>query len=128
MAYRAREDIRTSHHINVALLYQEMLGTQAAKDYLGRMDVPCAIIERVLSTTQRRLDPAVKRTRHDATPYPGCRRKNRVQEAVVSAAIKIAARQGDRWARTLLESEKVPADVVARVLAMGGDSIRKQNT
>lgn len=128
MAYRARDDIRTSHHINVALLYQEMLGTQAARDYLGRMDVPCAIIERVLSTPQRRLDPAVKRTRDDATPYPGCRRKNRVQEAIVAAAMKIAARQGERWARTLLEAENVPDNVVARVLIMDSRCIRKQNT
>jgi hypothetical protein len=124
MDYSHRRDIVTSQHIEIALVYQEMLGTQAAEDYLRKEKIPGTIVDRVLSTSQRRWDPAAKRSNTGAFPFPGCRRKNRLQAAIVDAAISVASRQGPRWARTLLDDEHIPVEVTARVLGEQSHDIR----
>jgi hypothetical protein len=54
-----RKDHLTSQRVEVAIVFQSMLGTDAAKDYLRKADVPPWIIERVLNSTTRRSSPAL---------------------------------------------------------------------
>jgi hypothetical protein len=47
----------------------------------------------------------------------GCRRKNRMQDAIVEAALKIEKKLGRDMALALLKDEQVPDEVAARILA-----------
>ncbi len=57
-------------------------------------------------------------------PYLGCRRKNRVHDAIVEAALKIERKLGREMALALLRNEQVPAEVAARVIADGPRQLR----
>jgi hypothetical protein len=43
--------------VEVALVFQLMLGTQAAAEYLRNAAVPIWVTERILSSTRRRASP-----------------------------------------------------------------------
>ncbi|WP_440967299.1 hypothetical protein ACL58G_13295 [Massilia sp. GER05] len=107
-----------SQHIEVALVYKDMLGLDEALAYLAREGVPGDIAERVLFTDQRRqADPA-------RLPLFRCRRKNHVHDAIVEAALKIERRLGTDYALALMRQENVPDAVAARVTAPGPRQIR----
>lgn len=127
-----RNDVRheklISQHIDIALVYKEMLGLDEALAYLEREHIPRDIAERVLLSEQ-------KRGSHGATTPPPprapvsvaaftCRRKNRVHDAIVEAALKLERKCGPAWALALLRDERVPETVSARVLAQGPRQLR----
>lgn len=127
-----RNDVRheqlISQHIDVALVYKEMLGLDEARAYLERAHIPRDIAERVLLTEQKR-DSHGGRTPSPLRapgPVPGftCRRKNRVHDAIVEAALKLEKKCGPAWALALLRDERVPETVSARVLAQGPRQLR----
>lgn len=114
-----------SQHIQVALIYKEMLGADEAMAYLDRAGVSRDTAERVVLTEQRRRLPAMPAPLVFApAPYANCRRRNRVQDAIVEAALKIERKLGTELALELLKSERVPAAVVARVAAPGPRQVR----
>ena len=127
-----RNDVRheqlISQHIDVALVYKEMLGLDEALAYLEREHIPRDIAERVLLTGQKRDVQAVR------TPTPSrplisslafaCRRRNCVHDAIVEAALKLERKCGPAWALALLRDERVPETVSARVLAQGPRQLR----
>jgi hypothetical protein len=49
----------TSQRVEVALVFQSMLGTDAAAEYLRNAGVPIWVTSRVLGSTQRRPSPAL---------------------------------------------------------------------
>ena len=120
-----RRDKLLSQHIEVALVYKEMLGLDEAIGYLQREGIPQDIAERVLLTEQRRLQ-AVGAGQDVPAPvtYAGCRRKNHVHDAIVEAALKIERKLGVGWALALLRDERVPEEVVARLSAQGPRQLR----
>lgn len=125
MTYTCRKDHLTSQHVEVALVYREMLGVTDAMEYLRREGISNAVAERVLLTDCRRgmRQPAFA----PAFPAEGqmaCRRRNHVHDAIVEAALKIERKLGAATALTLLEQEQVPDSVVARVLAEGPRQLR----
>lgn len=123
-----RQDLRheklTSQHIDVALIYKEMLGLDEALAYLSRENIASDIAQRVLFTEEKRLSG----NKRSASPPPHavarCRRKNRIQDAVVEAALKIERKLGPEWATALLRDERLPEAVVARVVAQGPRQLR----
>jgi predicted GNAT superfamily acetyltransferase len=52
-----RKDHLTSQRVEVALVFEAMLGLEAAKEYLHNASVPIWVSERVLSSTHRRPSP-----------------------------------------------------------------------
>jgi hypothetical protein len=54
MTVRMRQNRLVSQHLEVALVYKEMLGIDEAKAYLLQENVPEHIAERVLCTGQKR--------------------------------------------------------------------------
>jgi hypothetical protein len=54
-----RVDHLTSQRIEVALVFQEMLGADAAVDYLRNAGIPVWVAARVLGSTKRRPTPAL---------------------------------------------------------------------
>lgn len=125
MFFNLRRDTLMSQHIEVALVYKDMLGLDEAMAYLGREDIPKDIAERVLLTERRRQQPGqAVATRPAQPPQFQCRRRNRVQDAIVEAALKIERRLGPEMALALLENEHLPQAVIARVTAMGPRQLR----
>jgi hypothetical protein len=125
MFFNLRRDTLMSQHIEVALVYKDMLGLDEAKAYLGREHIPKDIADRVLLTERRRQRPGQPSAAVPAqAPHFQCRRKNRVQDAIVEAALKIERRLGLEMALALLRDEKVPEDVIARVTASGPRQLR----
>lgn len=120
-----RRDTLLPQHIEVALVYKEMLGLDEAIGYLQRESIPRDIARRVLLTEQRRLQAAGAGADVPApVPYAVCRRKNYVHDAIVEAALKIERKLGVDWALTLLRDERVPEQVVARLVAQGPRQLR----
>lgn len=119
-----RRDKLLSQHIEVALVYRDMLGVDEAIEYLQRENVAENLIERVLLTERRRLPAAALTFNPAALPYPGCRRKSHVHHAIVEAALKIEYRLGVEWALALLRDERVPDGVAARLAAQGPRQLR----
>jgi hypothetical protein len=118
MIFSVRSKNLVSQHIEVALVYKDMLGLDEAMNYLAREGVPDHIAERVLLTDQRRQpDPVYP-------PLFRCRRKNHVHDAIVEAALKIERRFGTEHALALMRQENVPDAVAARVTAPGPRQIR----
>jgi len=125
MTVRMRQNRLVSQHLEVALVYKEMLGIDEAKAYLLQANVPGHIAERVLCTEQKRngFDPTSES--HAPIPPPaGCRRRNHLHDAIVEAALKIQGKLGDHWARTLLKNEHVPDEVTERILGLGPRQLR----
>jgi len=52
-----RRDHLTSQRVEVALVFDSMLGTEAAKEYLRNAGVSIWVTERVLNSTRRRPSP-----------------------------------------------------------------------
>lgn len=126
-----RNDVRheklISQHIDVALVYKEMLGLDEARAYLEREHIPRDIAERVLLTEQKRSANGAKTTPPPtlvSVPILACRRKNRVHDAIVEAALKLERKCGREWALALLRDELVPEAVSARILAQGPRQLR----
>lgn len=130
-----RNDVRhgklISQHIDVALVYKEMLGLDEARAYLERENIPRDIAERVLSTEQKRAvhgaDTPAPPPAPVLVPVFACRRKNRVHDAIVEAALKLEKKCGREWALALLRDERVPEAVSARILAQGPRQLRTRN-
>jgi hypothetical protein len=64
MQVYARTDVLTEQRVNVALIYQLMLGTEDAETYLISMDVPMSVIDRVLRTAVYRRTVLVPHALH----------------------------------------------------------------
>ena len=121
----ARHDSRISQHIEVAMVYKEMLGLDEARAYLEREHIPRDIVERILFTERRRR-PQPQAPARVATPAAPvhCRRRNRVHDAIVEAALKIERRLGAEHALALLKDEGVPEEVALRIMAEGPRQLR----
>jgi hypothetical protein len=125
MAWKMRRRNLVSQHVEVALVYKEMLGLDEAIDYLEREDVPQEIADRVLLTEFRRPLPAAPIAAGPAAmPFVGCRRKNRIHDAIVEAALKIDKQLGRDMALALLRQEEVPETVAARIFAQEPGPLR----
>jgi hypothetical protein len=123
MGWKVRRGNLVSQHIEVALVYKHMLGPDEAVAYLDREGVPREIAQRVLFTERKRPLPGTVGALAQ-TPYVGCRRKNRVHDAIVEAALKIEKKLGRDMALALLRDEQVPESVAARVLAQEPGQLR----
>jgi hypothetical protein len=118
MVWKPRRENLVSQHIEVALVYQQMLGLDEAARYLEQEGIPEEIANRVLLTGRKRpprMAPAPDQPAQ--LPYVGCRRRNRVQDAIVEAALKIEKKLGRDMALALLKEEHVPEEVAVRILA-----------
>jgi hypothetical protein len=124
MIGNARRNDLISQHVEVALVYKDMLGLDEAKDYLERESIPRDITERVLLTEKKRQPP------HLPGPLPlllpTCRRKNLVHDAIVEAALKIEQKLGTGTALALLEAEDVPSEVAERILSQRPRQLRSR--
>ena len=118
MVWKPRREQLISQRIEVALVYQQMLGLDEAARYLEQEGIPQEIADRVLLTGRKRPPRMADAPDQPAKlPYVGCRRKNRVQDAIVEAALKIEKKLGRDMALALLKDEQVPDEVAARILA-----------
>lgn len=125
MTVRMRQNRLVFQHLEVALVYKEMLGIDEAKAYLLQENIPEHIAERVLCTGQKQNSFDPKSEFPEPTPPPAsCRRRNHLHDAIVEAALKIQGRLGDHWARTLLKNEHVPDEVTERILGLGPRQLR----
>jgi hypothetical protein len=126
MIGNARRNDLIAQHVEVALVYKEMLGLDEAKDYLERESIPRDITERVLLTEKKRRPPLPPGSAGAPTLQPTCRRKNLVHDAIVEAALKIEQKLGAATAMALLEAEDVPRDVAERILAQRPRQLRQR--
>ena len=126
MIGNARRNDLISQHVEVALVYKDMLGLDEAKDYLERESIPRDVAERVLSTEQRRKPPPAPGSADPAMPQATCRRRNLVHDAIVEAALKIEQKLGTTMAMALLLAEDVPQEVVERILAQRPRQLRQR--
>jgi len=114
MVWKVRRETVVSQHIEVALVYREMLGLDEAARYLEHEGIDQEIVDRILFTDRKR-GPPVAPLSH--LQQQGCRRRNRVHDAIVEAALKIEKKLGKEMALALLKDEQVPQAVVDRVTA-----------
>lgn len=126
MGIRIRRNTLISQRVEVALVYKDMLGVEEARAYLERENIPECIAQRILGDGRRRTDAAILAL---SPPAPGvsftiCRRRNQLHDAIVEAAVKIERKLGRDWALALLRDEKVPDEVVMRILAEGPRQLR----
>jgi len=125
MHHTVREDCLTAQHIEVALVYKDMLSLNDALEYLRREQIPETLAERVLLTDRRRqAQPAPSACRIPQAAPVGCRRHDGVHEAIVEAALTIERKQGVQWALALMRDEGVPESVISRVVAQGPRQLR----
>jgi hypothetical protein len=127
MSNDVRHEKLISQHIDVALVYKEMLGLDEARAYLEREHVPQDIAEKFLLTEPTRVLSGVTAFPPASAVSPpvfACRRRNRVHDAIVEAALKLERKCGAGWALALLREERVPEAVAARVLADGPRQLR----
>jgi len=117
MNVRMRQNILVSQHLDVALVYKEMLGIDEAMAYLLQENIPQNIAARVLFTGRNR-NGFNSKSEYLAPipPLAGCRRRNHLHDAIIEAALKIEEKLGEDWARTLLRNESVPDEVTQRIL------------
>jgi hypothetical protein len=129
MVWKVRRKNLVSQHIEVALVYKEMLGLDEAVGYLKRESVPEEIVERVLFTDRKRQQPSAS-IRDQAAQLPdiACRRKNHIHDAIVEAALKVERKLGTDMALILLRNEEVPEAVAARVIAPGPRQLRARKS
>ena len=125
MVWNHRREKLSAQHVEVALVYKEMLGLDDAMRYLEQEGISKSIAERVLLTEQKRL-PSGQAPAMSPTPGPffTCRRKNRVHDAIVEAALKIEKKLGRDMALALLKQEQVPDAVAERITAPGPRQLR----
>lgn len=125
MTCTPRREMLVSQHIEVALVYREMLGIDDAMAYLERENIPQNIAEQLMKRELKSSGPSSEPP-PQARPVPAacCRRKNHVHDAIVEAALKIEKRLGTEWALTLLKKEMVPDEVAARIIAQGPRQVR----
>lgn len=127
MRHTIRKDRLTAQHIDVALVYKDMLGMADAMAYLQREQISREIAERVLLTDRRRNASPARLSDTFPSVFPmGCRRRNHVHDAIVEAALKIERRQGIGLALSLLKQEHVPDSVAARIFAEGPCQLRSR--
>jgi len=120
-----RHEKLISQHVDVALVYKEMLGLDEARAYLQRENIPRDIVDRVLFTEHKRgAYPSKAHTAVAPWSPAQCRRKNRVHDAIVEAALKVERKCGRAWALALLRDERVPEAVCERILALGPRQLR----
>ena len=124
MVWKMRRQNLVSQHIEVALVYKQMLGLNEAADYLAREKIPAEIIERVLRTDRKRPSRTAAANLPAQPPYLSCRRRNHIHDAIVEAALKIEKKQGKDMALVLLKDEQVADTVVARITAQGPRQLR----
>lgn len=126
MVIQIRRQTLISQHIEVALVYKDMLGIEEAHAYLERENISRSIAERVLVDGRRGSDTPIASMLDAAAPgqFAVCRRRNRLHDAIIEAALKIEKKMGRNWALALLRDEKVPDEVAARVLAEGPRRLR----
>lgn len=128
MVWKPRRENLVSQHIEVALVYQQMLGIDEAARYLEQEGVPQEIADRVLLTGRKRPPRmAASPDQSMQLPYVGCRRRNRVQDAIVEAALKVEKKLGREMALALLRDEQVPDEVAARILAPEPRQLRSRS-
>lgn len=124
-----RQEKLIPQHVDVALVYKEMLGIDEARAYLQRENIPRDIIHRVLFTEQKRVaSPAKASVTPSSLPPSQCRRRNRVHDAIIEAALKVERKRGREWTLALLRDEKVPEAVCERILALGPRQLRSRRT
>lgn len=126
MIGNARRNALIAQHVEVALVYKDMLGLDEAKDYLERESIPRDVAERVLLTEQKRQPPRAPAPSDAAAAAPTCRRRNLVHDAIVEAALKIEQKLGPDTALALLRAEDVAPEVAERVLAPGPRQVRQR--
>jgi len=125
MTCTPRRENLVSQHIEVALVYKQMLGVEDAIAYLQRENIPRNIAEQLMQRETAPRDPsAAAPAPSGQTPSASCRRKNHVHDAIVEAALKIERQLGADWALSLLKKELVPDAVAARVIAQGPRQLR----
>lgn len=125
MSCNLQRESLVSQHIEVARIYKEMLGMDDAIAYLVRENIPREIAEQALLAQQHAIRPEAPTLGQVAqAPHPACRRKNRVHDAIVEAALKIERKLGTAWALALLKEEQVPEEVAARIIAQGPRQVR----
>lgn len=126
---KVRHNVLVSQRVEVALVYKEMLGIDAAMVYLEQEKIPREVAERILLSKQYRqstqLPPAAEVSQ---AQYVQCRRRNRIHDAIVEAALKIETKLGADWAVALLKDEKVPDEVMNRVLGEGPRQVRAKKS
>jgi hypothetical protein len=129
MAIRVRRQTLISQHIEVALVYKDMLGIEEAQAYLDRENISGSIALRVLGDGRRANDTATPPLLNHVEParFTICRRRNQLHDAIVEAALKIEVKLGRSWALALLRDEKVSDEVTARVLAEGPRLLRARS-
>ncbi|MDN4055067.1 hypothetical protein QPK32_18505 [Massilia sp. YIM B02763] len=122
MARNVRREHLVSRHLEVALVYKEMLGVDEAMAYLERENIPKGMAERYLHAASKPVPGGDA----DAAPPPqaSCRRRNHVHDAIVEAALKIERKMGTASALALLRNEQVPENVILRLAAEGPRQLR----
>jgi hypothetical protein len=128
MIGNGRRNNLIAQHLEVALVYKDMLGLDEAINYLARESVPRDITERVLLTEQKRGTLEHPAPCEMAARPPACRRKNLVHDAIVEAALKVERRLGAARALGLLRAEGVEPQVIERVLSERPRQIRKRTS
>lgn len=126
MIGNARRNDLISQHIEVALVYKDMLGIDEARGYLEREHIPRDVADRILSTDHKRGQAGTLAPAGLPEPWQTCRRRNLVHDAIVEAALKIEQKRGADAARGLLQAEGVPAAVADRVLSQWPRQIRQR--
>ncbi|GAA0429730.1 hypothetical protein GCM10009094_37920 [Massilia aurea] len=126
MAIRIRRSTLISQHVEVALVYRDMLGIDEALAYLARENISNDLAERILGDGRRASDIVVTLVPggSSVTSFTVCRRRNHLHDAIIEAALKIERKLGTTWAHALLRDEKVPDEVAARILAEGPRQLR----
>jgi hypothetical protein len=124
MNFRPRHNTLISQHLDVALIYKEMLGINEAMAYLLKENVPENIAERILYTGRRRRFFAAETQPIGLMHSIGCRRRNHVHDAIIEASLKIERNLGEQWAKTLLSNEKIAEEVSERIFGRGPRQLR----
>ena len=125
MSQAGMQDILTHQHLQLALVYKQMLSDDDARAYLEKEHVPAYLIARILSAgVTRDIEDAIERYKRKAQ----CRRKAYVPAAIVEAALRIERRLGRDMASKLLGDEQIPEHVVVRILADGPRQVRTRLT
>ncbi len=121
MSQAGLQDILTHQHLQLALVYKQMLSDDDARAYLEKEHVPAHLIARILSAgVTRQIEEAIERHKQKAQ----CRRRAYVPAAIIEAAYRIERKLGRGMAIKMLGDEGIPEQIVARVLADGPRQVR----
>lgn len=119
-----RKDELLAQKTDIGLIFRRMLGEADARHYLNSENVPPEVIERVLADQPVRNGGPSPTSAGMAPAAPPSsmfycssgRRKDVIRAAIVQAALAVRDQYGDTRAEQLLRREKLPDDVIARVL------------